>query len=89
MRSRIKTMKTETKNQENYMKPIFDLEQKKNEIIFFRFNMPHDDDSRCARFRNMSGKSETYNVMSRMMDDNSYPWEWSKCSRHYITEYLE
>lgn len=53
------------------------------------FNMPHDDDSRCARFRNMSGKSETYNVMSRMMDDNSYPWEWSKCSRHYITEYLD
>ncbi|XP_018310553.1 A disintegrin and metalloproteinase with thrombospondin motifs gon-1 isoform X1 [Mycetomoellerius zeteki] len=49
-------------------------------------NMPHDDDSKCAGFRNRSG---VHNVMSRMLDDNTFPWEWSKCSRHYVTEFLE
>lgn len=49
-------------------------------------NMPHDDDAKCAGFRNRSG---VHNVMSRMLDDNTFPWEWSKCSRHYVTEFLE
>ncbi|KAL0100423.1 hypothetical protein PUN28_019638 [Cardiocondyla obscurior] len=49
-------------------------------------NMPHDDDAKCAGFRNRSG---IHNVMSRMLDDNTFPWEWSKCSRHYVTEFLE
>ncbi|XP_032671699.1 A disintegrin and metalloproteinase with thrombospondin motifs 9 isoform X2 [Odontomachus brunneus] len=49
-------------------------------------NMPHDDDPKCAGFRNRSG---VHNVMSRMLDDNTFPWEWSKCSRHYVTEFLE
>ncbi|XP_015110053.1 A disintegrin and metalloproteinase with thrombospondin motifs gon-1 isoform X1 [Diachasma alloeum] len=50
------------------------------------FSMPHDDDSKCTKFRNRSG---VHNVMSRMLDDNTFPWEWSKCSRHYVTEFLE
>ncbi|XP_057333026.1 A disintegrin and metalloproteinase with thrombospondin motifs 9-like isoform X2 [Microplitis mediator] len=50
------------------------------------FNMPHDDDTRCAKFRN---RSRVHKVMSRMLDDNTFPWEWSKCSRHYVTEFLE
>ncbi|XP_034940467.1 A disintegrin and metalloproteinase with thrombospondin motifs 9 isoform X2 [Chelonus insularis] len=50
------------------------------------FNMPHDDDSKCAKYRN---RSRVYKVMSRMLDDNTFPWEWSKCSRHYVTEFLE
>ncbi|XP_023287905.1 A disintegrin and metalloproteinase with thrombospondin motifs 9 isoform X2 [Orussus abietinus] len=49
-------------------------------------NMPHDDDPRCKDYRNHSG---VHNVMSRMLDDNTFPWEWSKCSRHYVTEFLE
>ncbi|XP_072761907.1 A disintegrin and metalloproteinase with thrombospondin motifs 15 isoform X4 [Anoplolepis gracilipes] len=49
-------------------------------------NMPHDDDAKCTGFRNRSG---VHNVMSRMLDDNTFPWEWSKCSRHYVTEFLE
>lgn len=49
-------------------------------------NMPHDDDAKCAGFRNRSG---VHNVMSRMLDDNTFPWEWSKCSRYYVTEFLE
>ncbi|XP_076683108.1 A disintegrin and metalloproteinase with thrombospondin motifs 15 isoform X2 [Andrena cerasifolii] len=49
-------------------------------------NMPHDDDTKCAGYRNGSG---VHNIMSRMLDDNTFPWEWSKCSRHYVTEFLE
>ena len=48
--------------------------------------MPHDDDPKCSRFRDRSG---VHNIMSRMLDDNTVPWEWSKCSRHYVTEFLE
>ncbi|KAG8040963.1 hypothetical protein G9C98_001951 [Cotesia typhae] len=50
------------------------------------FNMPHDDDNRCVKFRN---RSPVHKVMSRMLDDKTHPWEWSKCSRHYLTEFLE
>ncbi|XP_076172003.1 A disintegrin and metalloproteinase with thrombospondin motifs 9 isoform X2 [Ptiloglossa arizonensis] len=49
-------------------------------------NMPHDDDTKCSGFRN---RSDLHNIMSRMLDDNTFPWEWSKCSRHYVTEFLE
>ncbi|XP_020280121.1 A disintegrin and metalloproteinase with thrombospondin motifs 9 isoform X3 [Pseudomyrmex gracilis] len=49
-------------------------------------NMPHDDDTKCTGFRDRTG---LHNVMSRMLDDNTFPWEWSKCSRHYVTEFLE
>ncbi|XP_067203568.1 A disintegrin and metalloproteinase with thrombospondin motifs 9 isoform X2 [Linepithema humile] len=49
-------------------------------------NMPHDDDAKCTGFRNRSG---VHNIMSRMLDDNTFPWEWSRCSRHYVTEFLE
>ncbi|XP_053973328.1 A disintegrin and metalloproteinase with thrombospondin motifs 9-like isoform X2 [Hylaeus volcanicus] len=50
-------------------------------------NMPHDDDdTKCRGFRNRSG---VHNIMSRMLDDNTFPWEWSACSRHYVTEFLE
>lgn len=49
-------------------------------------NMPHDDDTKCTGLRNRTG---IHNVMSRMLDNNTFPWEWSKCSRHYVTEFLE
>ena len=28
-------------------------------------------------------------VMSRMLDHNTNPWEWSRCSRHFVTNFLE
>ncbi|XP_015176924.1 PREDICTED: A disintegrin and metalloproteinase with thrombospondin motifs 9 isoform X2 [Polistes dominula] len=49
-------------------------------------NMPHDDDSKCDEFRN---HSRVHKVMFRMLDDETFPWEWSRCSRHYVTEFLE
>lgn len=49
-------------------------------------NMPHDDDQRCGAF---NGQSTRHNVMSRMLDSNTYPWSWSNCSRHFLTEFLE
>lgn len=54
--------------------------------MYFRLDMPHDDDVKCAAYKNRSGM---HNIMSRMLDDNTFPWEWSKCSRHYVTEFLE
>nr|CAD7263005.1 unnamed protein product [Timema shepardi] len=49
-------------------------------------SMPHDDDMSCRRFH---GNSIKRNVMSRMLDNNTNPWVWSKCSTHYLTEFLE
>ncbi|XP_076766827.1 A disintegrin and metalloproteinase with thrombospondin motifs 1 [Xylocopa sonorina] len=46
-------------------------------------NMPHDEPEYCSRFR------EDQKLMSRMLDNNSSPFEWSECSRHYVTEFLE
>ncbi|XP_015608491.1 A disintegrin and metalloproteinase with thrombospondin motifs 20 isoform X2 [Cephus cinctus] len=49
-------------------------------------NMPHDDDNKCISLRDRSG---VHNVMSRMLDANTFPWEWSQCSSYYVTEFLE
>lgn len=48
--------------------------------------MPHDDDQRCGA---LNGQTVRHNVMSRMLDHNTYPWSWSNCSRHFLTEFLE
>ncbi|KAJ9583135.1 hypothetical protein L9F63_022514, partial [Diploptera punctata] len=50
-------------------------------------NMPHDDDQKCTRFSREGSKM--HNVMSRMLDSNTYPWAWSNCSRYVLTEFLE
>lgn len=49
--------------------------------------MPHDDDRKCEPFRRKSSTQQ--NIMSRMLDQNTNPWSWSACSRHFVTEYLE
>ncbi|KFB39608.1 AGAP004201-PA-like protein [Anopheles sinensis] len=49
--------------------------------------MPHDDDNRCSRHRGNSSGNDR--IMSRTMDGNTHPWQWSNCSRHILTEYLE
>ncbi|XP_049533837.1 A disintegrin and metalloproteinase with thrombospondin motifs 9 isoform X7 [Anopheles darlingi] len=49
--------------------------------------MPHDDDTRCQRFRGNPVLDDR--IMSRTIDHNTHPWQWSSCSRHILTEYLE
>ncbi|XP_031846558.1 A disintegrin and metalloproteinase with thrombospondin motifs 15 isoform X2 [Nomia melanderi] len=50
-------------------------------------NMPHDDDKvKCADFKKTTTHS---NIMSRVLDNNTFPWEWSECSKHFVTEFLE
>ncbi|XP_014241355.1 A disintegrin and metalloproteinase with thrombospondin motifs gon-1 isoform X2 [Cimex lectularius] len=50
-------------------------------------NMPHDDDSKCAPYKEKR-KAKSF-VMSRMLDQDTYPWAWSNCSRHFLTEFLD
>ncbi|KAL1130617.1 hypothetical protein AAG570_011859 [Ranatra chinensis] len=49
-------------------------------------NMPHDDDIKCKEYL---GSNDVHLVMSRMLDHNTYPWSWSNCSRHFLTEFLD
>ncbi|XP_042241182.1 A disintegrin and metalloproteinase with thrombospondin motifs 20-like isoform X2 [Homarus americanus] len=53
-------------------------------------NMPHDNDDKCSLLQGPDDESnQRMNVMSRMLDHNTLPWEWSNCSRHYLTEFLQ
>lgn len=56
-------------------------------MLFYRLSMPHDDDVKCKRFE--SSSNTTQNIMSRMLDHNTHPWSWSKCSKYYVTDFLE
>uniref|UniRef100_A0A8C9T5B8 ADAM metallopeptidase with thrombospondin type 1 motif 20 n=1 Tax=Scleropages formosus TaxID=113540 RepID=A0A8C9T5B8_SCLFO len=49
------------------------------------FNMPHDDSPKCKE----AGMKQQYHVMAPMLNDETSPWSWSKCSRKYITEFLD
>ncbi|KOC64643.1 A disintegrin and metalloproteinase with thrombospondin motifs 9 [Habropoda laboriosa] len=49
-------------------------------------DMPHDNDTKCKKFRK---QSDIHNIMSMMLDDHTFPWTWSKCSQHYVTKFLE
>ncbi|KAK4327802.1 hypothetical protein Pmani_001728, partial [Petrolisthes manimaculis] len=55
-------------------------------------NMPHDNDVKCALLGELEESNQEeptkMNVMSRMLDHNTLPWEWSNCSRRYLTDYL-
>ena len=64
--------------------PLFKLNMPMNPPLF-RLNMPHDDDEKCKEFQ----KTNSTYVMSRTLDHNSNPWQWSLCSRHYLTTFLE
>ncbi|XP_076304354.1 A disintegrin and metalloproteinase with thrombospondin motifs 20-like isoform X1 [Tachypleus tridentatus] len=48
--------------------------------------IPHDDDFKCRRHNN---HGQTLKVMARMLDEKSYPWDWSHCSKRYITNFLD
>nr|XP_006004481.1 PREDICTED: A disintegrin and metalloproteinase with thrombospondin motifs 9 [Latimeria chalumnae] len=49
------------------------------------FNMPHDDSNKC---REEGGKNQQH-VMAPTLNYYTNPWMWSKCSRKYITEFLD
>uniref|UniRef100_A0A0P6J9Z7 A disintegrin and metalloproteinase with thrombospondin motifs 9 preproprotein n=1 Tax=Heterocephalus glaber TaxID=10181 RepID=A0A0P6J9Z7_HETGA len=49
------------------------------------FNMPHDDSNKCRE----EGVKNTQHVMAPTLTVDTNPWIWSKCSRKYITEFLD
>uniref|UniRef100_A0A7N6BZL0 Peptidase M12B domain-containing protein n=1 Tax=Anabas testudineus TaxID=64144 RepID=A0A7N6BZL0_ANATE len=49
------------------------------------FNMPHDDSDKCKE----DGVKIQQHVMAPTLNYNTNPWMWSKCSRKYITEFLD
>ncbi|KAK6488239.1 A disintegrin and metalloproteinase with thrombospondin motifs 20-like [Huso huso] len=49
------------------------------------FNIPHDDSFKCKE----AGVKHQYHVMAPTLNYNTSPWSWSKCSRKYITEFLD
>ncbi|XP_069692936.1 A disintegrin and metalloproteinase with thrombospondin motifs 9 isoform X2 [Periplaneta americana] len=68
--------------QDNGLSAAFTIAHELGHVL----NMPHDDDQKCIRFRD---GSKVHNVMSRMLDHKAYPWAWSNCSRHVLTEFLD
>ncbi|XP_058450296.1 A disintegrin and metalloproteinase with thrombospondin motifs 9 isoform X2 [Malaya genurostris] len=69
--------------QDNGLSAAFTIAHELGHVL----SMPHDDDVRCGPFRGESSAKQ--NIMSRMLDQNTHPWSWSNCSRHFVTEYLE
>nr|AAH80332.1 adamts9 protein [Xenopus tropicalis] len=49
------------------------------------FNMPHDDSNKC---KEESGKNQQH-VMAPTLNFYTNPWMWSKCSRKYVTQFLD
>ncbi|KAJ1110188.1 hypothetical protein NDU88_007543 [Pleurodeles waltl] len=49
------------------------------------FNMPHDDSNKC---KEEGGKNQQF-VMAPRLDFNTNPWMWTKCSKKYLTEFLD
>ncbi|XP_078728437.1 A disintegrin and metalloproteinase with thrombospondin motifs 9-like isoform X1 [Lampetra fluviatilis] len=48
-------------------------------------NMPHDDSPKCKDLLS----NGQFNVMAPTLNYETHPWTWSKCSRKYITEFLD
>ncbi|KRT81997.1 hypothetical protein AMK59_4945, partial [Oryctes borbonicus] len=48
-------------------------------------NMRHDDYHKCS---NYNGDNKP-NIMSKVLHNDTKPWQWSACSRHYLTEFLD
>ncbi|XP_067292715.1 A disintegrin and metalloproteinase with thrombospondin motifs 20-like [Pseudorasbora parva] len=49
------------------------------------FNMPHDDSPKCRE----AGVKHQYHVMAPTLNYDTSPWSWSKCSRKYVTDFLD
>ncbi|CAG0880726.1 unnamed protein product [Cyprideis torosa] len=70
--------------QDNGLSAAFTIAHELGHVL----NMPHDDDYKCHKWKPKT-ESASHKVMSRMLDHNTYPWAWSNCSRHFLTEYLD
>ncbi|TRY74484.1 hypothetical protein TCAL_01321, partial [Tigriopus californicus] len=67
--------------QDNGLSAAFTIAHELGHVL----NMPHDDDKKCSEFN----ASNVSYVMSRMLHHNTNPWEWSTCSREYVTKFLD
>ncbi|KAH8388555.1 hypothetical protein KR093_009637, partial [Drosophila rubida] len=71
--------------QDNGLPAAFTIAHELGHIL----NMPHDDDDRCKGHNTKPGNNRTLHIMSSVMGDHMHPWSWSKCSQHYVSEFLE
>ncbi|XP_041349612.1 A disintegrin and metalloproteinase with thrombospondin motifs 9-like [Gigantopelta aegis] len=51
------------------------------------FSLSHDDNTKCSGLETRSGKK--YHVMAPTLDYDSSPWDWSRCSAKYLTEFID
>ncbi|XP_033167577.1 A disintegrin and metalloproteinase with thrombospondin motifs 9 isoform X1 [Drosophila mauritiana] len=52
-------------------------------------NMNHDDDDKCMPYVTRQNNNKVLHIMSSVMGIHMHPWSWSKCSRHFVSEFLE
>ncbi|XP_071481500.1 A disintegrin and metalloproteinase with thrombospondin motifs 9-like [Diadema antillarum] len=51
------------------------------------FNMLHDSNFKCQDFEDT--RARNYAVMAPTLNYYTTPWQWSKCSRNQLTEFLD
>ncbi|KAI8045293.1 hypothetical protein M5D96_001473 [Drosophila gunungcola] len=52
-------------------------------------SMNHDDDDKCVPYVTRHNNNKQLHIMSSVMGIHMHPWSWSKCSRHFVSEFLE
>uniref|UniRef100_A0A8C1Z6Z7 ADAM metallopeptidase with thrombospondin type 1 motif, 9 n=1 Tax=Cyprinus carpio TaxID=7962 RepID=A0A8C1Z6Z7_CYPCA len=68
-------------NEDNGLSTAFTIAHELGHV----FNMPHDDSNKCKE----DGVKNQQHVMAPTLNYYTNPWMWSKCSRKYITEFLD
>ncbi|KAH8382869.1 hypothetical protein KR009_005659, partial [Drosophila setifemur] len=52
-------------------------------------SIPHDDEAPCQHYNTRPSNNKKLHIMSSVMGIHMHPWSWSKCSQHYVSEFLE